>query len=84
MGDFKRKRVIVPKKHQNTIRQGIWAVELQSPRNPVIPVQAGIQSKDVNLVFLDSRLRRGGGKFYISLPILLFAVLLFHQRLCLC
>ena len=36
------------------------AVELQSPLNPVIPVQAGIQSKDVNLVFLDSRLRRGG------------------------
>ena len=51
-------------------------VDVQSPRNPVIPVQAGIQSKDVDLVFLDSRLRREDGKFYISLPILHFAVLL--------
>ena len=48
----------------------LLTVELQSPCNPVITVQAGIQSKDVNLVFLDSRLRRGDGKFYIPLPIL--------------
>jgi hypothetical protein len=40
----------------------IHAVRRQVCKNTVIPAQAGIQTEDVNPVFLDSGLRRNDGK----------------------
>ena len=49
--------VFYHRKRKNASQLPSRTIELQSPRYTVIPAKAGIQTKDVNLVSLDSRLR---------------------------
>jgi len=56
--------LIQKKKHRRKISESspVGSVRRQVCENTVIPAQAGIQTKDVNLVSLDPRLRGGDGK----------------------
>ena len=53
------KHFLASEKDQFVAGDGIFSDSLQVCQNAVIPAQAGIQTKDFNLVSLDSRLRRG-------------------------